>query len=154
MTNNDILRQIRYTFDFSDDQMIELFGKADYAVQRADVCDWLKKEADPALVEISDKELAIFLNGFIIAKRGRREGPLPKPETSLSNNVILRKIKIALDLKSDDILDIFALVNKKIGKHELSAFFRHPDNKSYRECMDQYLRNFLHGLQVKYKPKQ
>jgi uncharacterized protein YehS (DUF1456 family) len=102
------------------------------------------------LKKITDKELAIFLNGLIIEKRGKREGPQPEPEDPLTNNMILRKLKIALDLKTDDILDLFALIDKKISKHELSAFFRHPDNKSYRDCMDQYLRDFFNALQTKY----
>jgi len=151
MTNNDILRRIRYTFDFSDFQMIALFKLANYEVEQAEVCDWLKKDNDPLFTEMTDKELAIFLNGLIIEKRGKREGPVPEPEDPLSNNMILRKMKIALDMKTDDILDLFALIDKKISKHELSAFFRHPDNKSYEPCMDQYLRNFFTALQTKYK---
>ena len=150
MTNNDILRRLRYMFDFSDLKMIELFKLADYKVELADLNCWLKKEDDPLLVGISDKELALFLNGLIIERRGKREGPQPEPEETLSNNMILRKLKIALDLKTDDILDMFASINKKLGKHELSAFFRNPNHKSYRACMDQYLRNFLNALQTKY----
>ena len=151
MSNNDILRRIRYLFDFSDLKMIALFKLASYDVKKTDVSDWLKKEDDPLLIEITDKELAIFLNGLIIEKRGKREGPQPEPEDPLSNNMILRKLKIALDLKTDDILDLFALIDKKISKHELSAFFRNSDHKSYRPFMDQYLRNFLNALQTKYK---
>ena len=153
MINNDILRRIRYLFDFSDLKMIALFKLANYDVEKKDVSGWLKKEDDPLLVEITDKELAIFLNGLIIEKRGKREGPQPEPEDRLNNNMILRKLKIALDLKTDDILDLFALIDKKIGKHELSAFFRNSDHKSYRPFKDQYLRNFLNALQTKYKVK-
>ena len=153
MTNNDILRRIRYLFDFSDIKMIALFKLANCDVKKTDVSGWLKKENDPLLIEITDKELSIFLNGLIIEKRGKREGPQPEPEVSLNNNIILRKLKIALDLKTDDILDLFALIDKKLGKHELSAFFRNSDHKSYRPFKDQYLRNFLNALQMKYKPK-
>ena len=151
MINNDILRRIRYLFDFSDLKMIALFKLANYDVEKTDVSDWLKKEDDPLLIEITDKELAIFLNGLIIEKRGKREGPQPEPEDRLNNNMILRKLKIALDLKTDDILDLFALIDKKISKHELSAFFRNSDHKSYRPFKDQYLRNFLNALQTKHK---
>jgi len=151
MSNNDILRRIRYLFNFSDLEMISLFKLAGYDVLETDVSNWLKKEDDPLFIEITDKELATFLNGLIIEKRGRREDPLPKPENVLSNNMILRKLKIALDLKSDDILDLFALIDKSISKHELSAFFRNPDNKSYQPMLDQYLRNFLNALQAKNK---
>lgn len=151
MTNNDILRRIRYLFNYSDSKMIALFKLASFDVEKAEVCNWLKKDVDPLFKELTDKELAIFLNGLIIEKRGKREGPPPVPEDPLSNNMILRKLKIALNLKTDDILDLFALIDKKISKHELSAFFRKPDNRSYKHCMDQYLRNFLNALQTKYK---
>ena len=151
MTNNDIFRRIRYMFDFSDLKMIEVFKLVDHDVDRSEVCDWLRKEDDELFEEITDRELSIFLNGLVIEKRGKREGPPPEIENRLSNNVILRKLKITLNLKTDDILDLFAFIDKKIGKHELSAFFRHPDNKSYEPCMDQYLRNFLNALQAKYK---
>jgi uncharacterized protein YehS (DUF1456 family) len=133
--------------------MIALFKLVNYDVSRADLSDWLKREDDPLLIEITDKELSSFLNGLIIEKRGKREGPLPEPEDLLTNNMILKKLKIALDLKSDDILDMLALIDKKISKHELSAFFRNPDHKSYREFLDQYLRYFLNALQAKYKNK-
>jgi len=153
MTNNDILRRLRYLFDFSDVEMIAIFKLANYNVNRAKVCDMLKKDDDPLLIEITDKELSIFLNGLIIEKRGKRDGPQLEPEDPLSNNMILRKLKIALDYKTDDILALFALINRAISKHELSAFFRHPDNKSYQHLMDQYLRNFFNALQTKYKNK-
>ena len=151
LSNNDILRRSRYLFDFSDADMMAIFKLADYEVLRSQVCDWLKPEEDDALVEMTDRELAIFLNGLIIKNRGKREGPQPVPEKVLNNNIILRKMKIALELRAEDIVDMFALIGKKISKHELSAFFRHPDNKSYQPCLDQYLRNFFNALQAKYK---
>ncbi|MFT4522827.1 MAG: hypothetical protein ACI8ZN_001779 [Bacteroidia bacterium] len=151
MINNDVIRRVRYLFDFGDLKMIELFKLANFEVKKSDVIFWLKKEDDPLFKAITDKELAIFLNGLIIEKRGKRGGPQPEPEDPLTNNMILRKLKIALDLKTDDILELFALIDKPIGKHELSAFFRNKEHKSYRPCMDQYLRNFLNALQMKYK---
>lgn len=153
MTNNDIIRRLRYLFNYNDDKMVSLFKLADYDVERAVVTTWLKKEDNPLAKEITDKELAIFLNGLIIEKRGKRDGPPPEPEDPLSNNMILQKLKIALNLKSDDILELFDLVGVKLSKHELSAFFRKPDHKSYRDCLDQYLRNFMNALQKKYANK-
>lgn len=151
MNNNDILRRIRYTFDFSDSKMIELFDVADFVVDRAIISNWMKKEEDPEFIEMDDTDLAIFLNGLIIDKRGKREGPPPEPEEELTNNIILRKLKIALNLKSDDIINLYTLMNKKISPHELSAFLRNPKQKQYRTCNDQYLRQFLSGLQKKYR---
>ncbi|MEZ4888705.1 MAG: DUF1456 family protein [Chitinophagales bacterium] len=151
MTNNDIFRRLRYIFDFNDSQMIELFRLAEYETTRAEVSDWLKKEDDEAFQELSDENLAVFLNGLINDKRGKREGPQPKPETFLDNNMILRKLKIALNLRDEDMLKVFALADVKVSKHELSAFFRKPNQSQYRICKDQYLRNFLKGMQVKYR---
>ncbi|GMR03473.1 MAG: DUF1456 family protein [Thermodesulfovibrionia bacterium] len=151
MTNNDILRRIRYTFDFNDSKMIAVFGLADCQVTREQISNWLKKDDDPAYQKCSDTHLAIFLNGLINDKRGKKEGPQPESEQRLTNNIIFRKLRIALDLKAEDILEIMDLAGLRISKHELSAFFRRPDHKHYRDCKDQILRNFLKGMQLKYR---
>lgn len=151
MTNNDILRRLRYTFDFDDSKMIAVFGLANHEVTRAQINDWLKKEDDPAYQECNDTLLATFLNGLIIDKRGKKDGPQPVPEEQLSNNIIFNKLKIALNLKAEDVLAIMELVEFSISKHELSAFFRKVGHKHYRQCKDQVLRNFLNGLQLKYR---
>ncbi|MGB5540872.1 MAG: DUF1456 family protein [Gammaproteobacteria bacterium] len=151
MTDNDILRRIRYIFDYSDLKMIEIFGLGGEQVTREQISDWLKKEDDPAFQECSDPVLAIFPNGLIVSRRGEKEGEQPPPERRLNNNIIFRKLKIALDLKAEDILAILALADMRISKHELSAFFRKPGHKHFRECNDQVLRNFLKGVQLKYR---
>ncbi|NOR87756.1 MAG: DUF1456 family protein [Bacteroidales bacterium] len=151
MNNNDILRRLRYALDYRDVKMIELFGLADYAVKQEELIGWLKKEDEPEYIELYDKQLATFLSGLIIEKRGKREGEQPKPEKSLNNNIIFRKLKIALNLKDDEILDLFKLAKFSISKHELSAIFRKPGQNQYRVCKDQFLRNFLIGLQLKYR---
>ena len=151
MTNNDIFRRIRYIFDFNDAKMIALFGAANHQVTRAQISGWLKKDEDPAYQKCSDTQLAIFLNGLINDKRGKKEGPQPEPEKRLTNNMIFMKLKIALNLKAEDVLDILQLAEFRISKHELSALFRRPGHKHYRECKDQILRNFLTGMQLKYR---
>jgi uncharacterized protein YehS (DUF1456 family) len=151
VTNNDILRRIRYIFDFNDSKMIAVFGLADHQVTRAQISDWLKKDNDPAYQKCSDTQLAVFLNGLINDKRGKKEGPQPVPEQHLTNNIIFRKLRIALNLKAEDILEIMDLAGLRISKHELSAFFRRPGHKHYRDCKDQVLRNFLKGVQLKYR---
>jgi uncharacterized protein YehS (DUF1456 family) len=152
LTNNDILRRIRYCFDLGDSKMIGLFGLADLEVTREQVSDWLKKDDDDAYRPCADIQLASFLNGLIIDKRGKKDGPGPVAEKKLTNNIVFRKLKIALDLKDDDIQEILQLTGTRISKHELSAFFRRLGHKHYRECKDQILRNFLQGIQLKYRP--
>ena len=151
MNNNDVIRRVRYTFDFSDDKMIEIFALADVEVTRAQISEWLKKDEDPDFKGIYDKDLASFLNGFINLRRGKKEGPQPKPEKTLNNNLILRKLKIALNLRDDEMVEIFDLVDMRISKHEINAFFRKPTQSQFRFCKDQFLRNFLYGIQKKYR---
>lgn len=152
ISNNDILRRIRYIFDLGDDDMINIFSEADFVVKRSQVSEWLKKDDDPEKRDISDQYLAAFLNGVINLKRGKKEGRQPIPEKRLNNNLVLRKLKIALNLRDEDIIAIFKLTGAQISKPELSAFFRKPGHQKYRDCQDQYLRNFLKGLQLKYRP--
>jgi len=151
MTNNDVLRRIRYTFNFDDSKMIAIFGLAGLEVTRAQISDWLKKEDDPDYQRCDDQQFATFLNGLIIDKRGKRDGPQPVPESQLDNNIIFRKLKIALNLQAEEVLQLVNQSDFRISKHELSAFFRKPGHKHYRECKDQVLRNFLKGMQIKYR---
>ncbi|WP_075352431.1 YehS family protein [Algoriphagus marinus] len=151
MNNSDIIRTIRYIFNFKDPKMVEMFKAGGLEVKREQVANWLKREDEPFFEAIIDKDLAIFLNGFIIEKRGKKEGEEPKPEKTLTNNIIFRKLRIALNLKEDDVLEILSSVGMHISPHELSAFFRNPTQAQYRPCKDQILRNFLRGLQKRYR---
>ena len=152
MNNNDVLRSIRFSFNFGDSKMISIFGLADQEVTREQVSAWLKKDDDPAFKECRDTQLAIFLNGLINDMRGKREGAQPEPDKRLTNNSIFMKLKIALNMKAEDVLEVMDLAGFPMSKHELSAFFRKPGHKHYRECKEQILRNFLKAIQLKYRP--
>ncbi len=154
MTKNDILRRIRYTFDFRDTKIQKIFSLADHDASLEQISAWMKKDDDDDFKVMKDVELAVFLNGFINIKRGKKEGEQPVPEKELTNNLILRKLKIALNLKDTDMLEILELANFRMSKHELSAFFRKPGHTHYKECKDQILRNFLNGMRMKYRGKE
>lgn len=154
MTNNDILRRIRYTYDFNDNKMIAIFAQAELEVTREQISEWLKPDDDDAYSACTDVVFATFLNGLINEKRGKKDGPQVEPEKRLTNNMIFRKLKIALNLKDDDVLEIMSLADFDISKHELSAFFRKAGHKHYRDCKDQILRRFLQGMQLKYRPEE
>lgn len=134
--------------------MIRLFELGGKTVSRAQVSDWLKKDDDPAYQPIYDVDLATFLNGFIIKRRGQKGDVVPKPEKRLNNNTIFRKIKIALSFKDEDIVEIMDLADMPVSKHEINAIFRNPTQKQYRVCKDQFLRNFLQGLQIRFRQDQ
>ena len=131
--------------------MITVFAQAELSVTRSQVSNWLKKDDDPEQQQCDDRVLSCYLNGLINEMRGKKEGPQPEPEDKLNNNIIFKKLKIALNLKAEDILRIMGLVDFTISKHELSAFFRKKGHKHYRECQEQILRNFLHGIQIEYR---
>ncbi len=151
MTNNDCLRRIRYILDFDDNKMIAILGLANVQTDRAEISAWLKQDDDAGFVECNDAAFAAFLNGLIVALRGEKEGEPPRVETKLNNNMIFMKLKIALSLQAEDILQILESAGQEISRHELSAFFRRPEHKHYRECKDQILRNFLTGLRLNYR---
>ena len=152
MTKNQILRRIRYILDLSDSKMMALFKSHDRAIAIEELHAWFREDDHPKYSALKDIDLSIFLNALIDDRRGKKKGVKPPIEKSLSNNNVFMKLKIALDLKSQDVLDILELADFSISKHELSAFFRKPNHKHFRQCKDQVMRNFLMGLQLKYRP--
>jgi len=154
MTPNDILRRIRYALNLNDPTMLKIFKQGDHAVDLAGLKKLLKKEDEPGYAACSDTVLGAFLDGLIVHKRGKKEaepGQVKKPDALLTNNAIMRKIRIALELKEDDMLGILKLGAVEISSSELSAFFRKKGHKHYKECGDQFLRGFLNGLALRYR---
>lgn len=154
MTNNDILRSVRYMLNLSDAKMVEIFALAQCDVPLADIQAWLKKDDDAAFRPCPDVLMGYFLNGLIFYRRGKSEdAPAPSIERKMTNNIFMRKLRIAFDLKTTDIPDILKRVNFTVSQAEIGAIFRKPDHKNYRECGDQILRNFLKGLAMIQRPK-
>lgn len=160
--NNYCLRRLRYAFAFNDKQMLAIFLEMNFKLTLKELQTYLLKEDDEKFVLLPDYILTIFLDGFIQYKRGKREGAeelsqkerveLSKKER-LNNNMIVNKIKIALSLKAEELIDILMLADFRISKGELSAFFRKTEHRNYRECGNQFLRNLLTGMTTKYRSK-
>lgn len=152
MTNNDILRRVRYALDISNPTMIEIFKNSGCNIEQPTLIKFLKKEDEDDYIECSNPLMTFFLDGLIIHKRGRREsatGQVAKPDAALTNNTILKKLRIALDFKEDDMIAIMKLADISLSKSELSALFRNKGHKNFKECGDQFLRNFLKGLTIR-----
>ena len=150
MTNNDFLRRLRYALNIKDNVMVQIFKKGNIVLTREDVIDYLKKDIDEGFKKLNNNDLIAFLDGLIIQKRGKREDGTPIPQVKVTknnlNNILLRKLRIALSFKSYDMIKIFKLGGIEISEGELSALFRSEDHKNYKECGDKYIRVFLKGL--------
>ncbi|MDR0802753.1 DUF1456 family protein [Fluviicola sp.] len=149
MDNNYIFYKLRKIFQWDEEKTGQLFKSVEYIVSPLDIFAWMKQEKYEGFQVMPDEALAALMNGFIAEKRGLKDGIIPVPETKLNNNLILRKLKIALSFKDDDIIETLKKADIRIGKAELNAFFRDPKHAHYRICGDQFLRNFLRGLQLK-----
>ncbi|MCM2678687.1 DUF1456 family protein [Echinimonas agarilytica] len=157
MLHNDLLRQLRYALKFNNLDVIHVFSLMDYDITKAELDHLLKKEDEEGFVSCRDRTFSAFLDGLIIKNRGKQEGREPQLLTGkkrLSNNDILRKLRIALQLRDDQILEVLALAGFTMSKSELSALFRKPDHRNYQKCGDQLLRNFVRGLGYQSHPNQ
>jgi uncharacterized protein YehS (DUF1456 family) len=150
--NNDVLRSIRYALDLGDAKVVEIIKLAGCDIAQSDLASFLKKEDEEGFVECDDEVMVAFLDGLIIHKRGKME-PRPnqdkKPESRLTNNTILKKLRVAFELKEEDMHKVLELAGFSVSKPELSALFRMKGHKNYRACGDQLLRNFLKGLTIR-----
>jgi uncharacterized protein YehS (DUF1456 family) len=152
MINNDVLRAIRYMLDLSDAKVAQLVNLADPTVEleREQVQAYLKKEGEPGYEECSNKVLVQFLDGLVVQRRGRDESQPPRPpEKRVTNNVVLKKLRVAFELKDVDMHRILESAGMPVSKPELSALFRQSDHKNFKLCGDQLLRNFLKGLTLR-----
>ncbi len=152
MINNDVLRSIRYALDLSDPKTVEIIKLAGHDIDRPALVALLKKEDEEGYVECDDIIMRAFLDGLIIFKRGKSDAKPDQPQKTnapLHNNDILKKLRIAFELKEDDLHQIMKLADFSISKPELSALFRKEGHKNYRKCGDQALRNFLKGLTMR-----
>lgn len=149
MITNDILRRLRFAVRMNDAAMLEMLSLAGVATTREILDTYFLKEDEEGYVECPKAVLAALLDGMILKFRGPRSGPADAPAPApagLDNNMVLKKLRIALELKEEDMIAIMKLAGVELSKNELSALFRKKGQKNYMECMDQFMRNFLTGL--------
>jgi uncharacterized protein YehS (DUF1456 family) len=148
MDNNSILRRLRYTLDASDDDMVTTFGLGGRTLTAPQVCALMAREEEEGVVECSDAILSDYLDGLILQRRGPRKpgSSAPSSTVPLTNNTILKKLRIAMNLREQDMLEMLKAGGQPLSRGELTALFRNPRHKHYRACGDQILRNFIKGL--------
>ncbi|HOX18183.1 MAG TPA: DUF1456 family protein [Spirochaetales bacterium] len=151
MNYNDILKRLRYALRLSDKDMLELLELGGKPAAAPALAAWFRKEEEPGYAECDMASLGALLDGLVVKRRGPREAapgaaPAPARAELLDNNLVLKKLRVALELKEEDLLGILKLAGVEVSKGELSALFRRKDQKNYKPCLDQFLRNFLAGL--------
>ena len=148
MNNNEILRRVKNILHFENEEMVKIFAYSSLKVDSDQIGNWIKEFEESGYQKLGDHQLAPFLNGLIDYKRGEKESSSHKDEKRLDNNIIFTKLKIAMNLKSDDILEIISLADFPLRKLELNTLFRKRENKHFRECKDSVLDAFLRGLET------
>ena len=167
MDNNDILIRLRYALDIKNKDMIEIFKLGGMEFSKEEILLILTKTRDDydeidyenygeENIKCDNVMMESFLNGFVTFKRGKQEPKPGQPERPAItgervNNLLLKKLKIALSLTSDDMLNLLDEAGVRVSKGELSAILRKEGHRNYKPCGDRYARNFLKGLMLRYR---
>lgn len=147
--NNGLLRSIRYILGVNDKVMSDIFKLGGSSIEEEDVKKILSKEDSPDFKKCSNIDTEMFLNGLIIYKRGKKEDGGTEPEDAtgrINNNDIFKKLRIAFNLRSEDIMEVFAIAESMITAAEISAISRKYGHRNYKECGNRYIRVLLKGL--------
>ncbi|MCV9879618.1 YehS family protein [Brenneria izbisi] len=154
MMNNDVLRSVRYMLNLNNDHLLAILALVDMTVPPQQLASYVKKEDEAGYQPCPDIVLSYFLNGLIVQKRGKNENQSPLQfERKITNNIILKKLRVAFSLKTTDIQEILVAQNFRVSQPELTAMMRAPDHKNYRVCGDQILRYFLKGLTARVRQR-
>ncbi len=149
MNNNDVLRSIAQVLQLDHAGLANIFNIAHHPADPPTLSGLVMKHDEPGYVQCSDRQLEHFLDGLISLRRGQKDGKqtAAQPDTlQLDNNIILKKLRIAFDLREDDLIELMSMTDYGISKSELSSIFRKPGNKHYRACSDDFLMAFLVAL--------
>jgi uncharacterized protein YehS (DUF1456 family) len=153
MTNNEVMKSVRYTLQIKNKEVLQRIGSGGVELTILEVVALFKDEAEEGYHGCSAKTLHAFLDGLILQRRGPSSGPAKKfPTSKIDNNTILRKLRIGFEMRDTDIIATLENAGLRISKSEVSALFRAPSHKHFKQCGDQFLRNFLKGLTHRFHP--
>lgn len=150
MINNDVFRRLRYALDLDDPAVVGLFALAGVTVTEDEARSYTLRQDEEEHLPLDDATFQAFLDALIRDRRGPPPpGRTPPPPGPMSNNEVLKKLRIALSLQSDDIRELVRIGGKELGKAELGGLLRPADHRHFRPCGDQLLRAFFRGLTAK-----
>lgn len=147
INTNDTLFRIHKALNLSIKQMIEAYTLEEYKIEGSHIESLMARKRDKNFILCSYEELGIFLDGLVTLKRGVSPKKAPIQESvELTNNLVLKKLRIALELKESDVEIIFGLADISLSKQQLASLFRKETHKNFRACSDSLLVSFLEGL--------
>lgn len=147
INTNEILYRIQKALNLTIEKMLEAYKLEEYTMEASHLESLLKRRQEKDFILCSYEELGVFLDGLVTLKRG----PSPKKANNeevieLSNNLILKKLRIALELKEAETEIIFGLADIELSKQQLASLFRKEGHKNFKACSDELLMAFLEGL--------
>ena len=145
INTNDILYRIKKSINLSMSDMQKAYELEDYKITKDRLEDILKKRQDKGFIIASYEELGVFLDGLISLKRGKTDRKSDE-NVELTNNLILKKLRVALQLKEAESEIIFGLADIELTKQQLASLFRKDGHKNFKICSDELLISFLDGL--------
>ena len=149
MDLNDVLRRLRYALDVNEADIVRIYAHQGHEITPEHVTSLLLKEEVEGYIPCTHLEMELFLDGLITERRGARDPdapPCPPTGKPMTNNMVLKKLRIALNFREYDMLNTLNRGGMEVSSSELTALFRKPSHRHYRECGDQLLRNFIKGL--------
>jgi uncharacterized protein YehS (DUF1456 family) len=147
LNTNDILYKITKALSLSKQDILDIYKLEDYHMDKSHLDRLLKRKYDKDFVACSYEELGVFLDGLIAFKRGEvKKRPSDDEVVVLDNNLIIKKLRVALNLKEYEIDLIFKLADIELTKQQIKSIFRNPNHKNYKVCSDELLDKFLEGL--------
>ena len=147
MQTNDILFKITKALSLDTKQTIEAYELADFEMTEERLSSILKRRQDDGFEQVTFEELGTFLDGLVLLKRGPSEKEVNKDEVvELTNNLILKKIRVAMELKEAEMLILFGLAEVALTKRQIGSLFRKEGGKNFKVCSDELLMAFLDGL--------
>ena len=148
MKPGQALHKIRQALRLDDETMLEIYALEGYPMEEKRLKAILKKPSTKSHENATYEELGLFLDGLIRLRRGEIRNPPPEDaEIELDNNLILKKLRIALQLRDMDMEAIFELGERPMSRAKLRDLFRAPDHPKYLPCPDAVLNDFLLGLE-------
>jgi len=147
ISTNEILFRIQKALNLSLEDIVEAYKLENYKMLEPHLKDILKRRQDAGFMLCSYEELGVFLDGLVALKRG----PSPKKSNNdeaveLTNNLILKKLRIALELKEAETEIIFGLADIELTKQQLASLFRKETHKNFKPCSSELLMAFIEGL--------